>query len=138
MHIHRLQKQTIFYHILDPDCLYHSTSLEDRMYDFGNANLFNDFSNTFFLTMFDVSEEQIQFAFLQLYQTITAKKLSYHHKDYTFDIHCGVYTSHAYISPHDFFMLSQEQFQNTMQHQSLISIKALTYPRVAHIDNKSV
>ncbi|MEG0366702.1 MAG: hypothetical protein RR585_07690 [Coprobacillus sp.] len=91
--------------------------------DIGNAELLNMNSNFFFITMFDVLEDTLVLACLDLYKNLTSHTL-YEHK---INIHTGIYFSNTDIQAYQFFEMSKEQFENTLTHdQSLISVKYLS------------
>ena len=95
--------------------------------DFGNANLYTNQTNMFFIIMFDVTSEQINTAFLNLKKHLIQKNFLYKNHNCQFDIKCGVYFSHTYIHPFEFYKCAQEQFNNTLKHEEImISIKELS------------
>ncbi|MEG0276794.1 MAG: hypothetical protein RR630_07185 [Coprobacillus sp.] len=80
-------------------------------------------TNTFFITMFDIPEETIVIACLNLHKTIH-KKLFYQR---TLHIRTGIYFSHSKIKAYQFYKMSKDQFENTLKHDhSVISVKYIS------------
>lgn len=94
--------------------------------DIGHANLFNNHTNHFFITMFDIDENIIVLSTLQFINNFKQKSLQLHQKKCSFIFKIGLYFSHPYINPYDFYNSCKNQYENTLtDHHSLLSIKPL-------------
>lgn len=91
--------------------------------DFSFANLYCHHTNAFYLVMFDTDQDQLCQSLLNLSKFLKQLKHTYHHRECVFKIQYGVYIAHKYISPFHLFQASQEQYENTVIHDSLISVK---------------
>ena len=102
----------------------HSIEMKIKHYlDFGCANLFNSNANYFFLTMFNVEEVKIQNALLSFIEDINQKYFSRKNKHHYFHMRSGLYFSHPYINPYQFYNCAKEQFYNSTNTNALLSIK---------------
>lgn len=96
--------------------------------DFGCANLFNSNSHYFFLTMFNIDQKEVIDAVVRLRKDIIQLK-SPTDKKIKFQLRCGLYFSHPFIHPYDFFDACKEQFENTiLNEKSFISCKPYLEP----------
>ncbi|MCI9094495.1 MAG: hypothetical protein HFF36_12090 [Coprobacillus sp.] len=101
-------------------------SLENKIkkyLDFGCANLFNSNANYFFLTMFNVKETEVEKALLSFSKDINEKYFDRKNKYHYFRIRSGLYFSHPYIDPYEFYNCAKEQFDNTINNNTILSIK---------------
>lgn len=95
----------------------------NQYFDYGCANLFNSNANYFFLTMFNVEEIKTLDHVLSFIEDINQKHFQYKNKYHYFHIKIGLYFSHPYIDPYLFYDCTKEQFQNTLNNHTFLSVK---------------
>lgn len=123
-----IQYEIINYSFDNYQSLYQITSQAiqsriDHYMNIGHAHLLNDYSNTFFITMFNVNEKSITDSFLDMYKNVINENFLYQKVKTNVDIKCGVYFANSYIRPYELYELSKEQYENTIHHESVISIQ---------------
>ena len=84
--------------------------------DFGWANLYNQNSNHFFLTMFNIDKEHLISALTNVYGEIKDKQFIYQDNQYSYQMKCGVFFSSPEIHPYDFYDCCQHAFLDTLHH----------------------
>lgn len=99
----------------------------EKYFDFDYTGLFNGNSHYFFLTLFDISEEIILQHTLQFIKQMSQKHFSLFNQDTHIQLKVGIYFSHPYIHPYQFYDSCKKQYENTLLHQTtLLSVKSLS------------
>ena len=129
-----IEYQIIPYHIEEYPQLYfyiskHLATKMNEFFDFGDAHLYYERSNFFFLVMFNTNEELIEIAFIQFHSYLKNKTFEYLHHTCSFQIKCGAYVSTINIHPYKLFDLAKEQCQQILSkdktHISVYNLKLL-------------
>lgn len=111
-----------FYHKFSP-------IIEEKIAEklnFGNANLYHDCSQKFFIVMFDTDINDILKAYLNLNQYFHNHPFQYHNHQCLIQMKCGVYFAHPGIHPYQLYMSSKNQFDMVInKEKSLISMNQL-------------
>lgn len=99
--------------------------------DFENATLCHLHHNIFYAVIADCCENDITKAVYHLHQVMSQKTFHYFGKDCTIQIKCGIYFSHIYIDPYEFYRCAKEQYFNTLNDpQTILSVKNSLYDDV--------
>lgn len=91
--------------------------------NFGHANLLCNYTNSFYLIMFDIDVDELVFALLKLSSFLKQQTDTYHQIKCHFNVQYGVYSAHKYIHPYTLYNACKEQYENTIIHQSIMSVK---------------
>lgn len=106
-----------------------SNKIEDLIaehFDFGNANLYHDCSQKFFIVMFDVEADDILKAYLNLNCFFHEHPFEYHHNQCLIQLKCGVSFAHPSIHPYQLYISSKSQFDMIVhKKKSIISMNHL-------------
>lgn len=95
-----------------------------QFFQYDTLNLFYNGQNYFYIVTCDMTNKELEDSFLSLFHTLTKKKVTYHQKEFSLHISCGIYSSYNLkICPVDFFNNARRQFFNTQLHnQTFFSI----------------
>lgn len=80
--------------------------------DYGCANLFSNNANHYFLTMFNVEEDDVITSLIHLIENLKTKEFTYRDYHFQLQLKCGLYFSHPYIDPYQFYHNAKEQYLN--------------------------
>lgn len=110
-------------------------------FDFGEANLYHDNDDTFFIVMFNIQEQDILNAIALFEKVIATKNITLKEHKSHLSFYYGIYFSHPFIHPFDFYHCTQSQYENTLKpHKSLISlmntISDISFGHLTYKDNE--
>ncbi|WP_028042279.1 hypothetical protein [Candidatus Stoquefichus massiliensis] len=97
--------------------------------NFGNANLYHDYSQKFFIVMFNATEDDILKAYLNLNHYFNKHPFEYHHHQCLIQLKCGAYFAQPGIHPYQLYISAKDQFDMIAHKEK--SIISMNYFRLA-------
>ena len=99
--------------------------------DFDNSMLYHLHHNNYYAVIVDRCENDITQDLFNLHQILSHKTFEYLNHQCHIQLKCGIYFSHIYIDPFEFYQCAKEQHNNTLQDpKTILSIKNSLYDDV--------
>lgn len=113
-------KHPHFYHHI-------SDKLIEKLHTFLDYTDFNIFChhNLFYLTLFNVDENQLNQSLCNFHQYLQQHSFQYHNRECHFVLKCGIYHSHNFIDPYQFYQCAYNQYLNLHHPDSFISVQKI-------------
>lgn len=91
----------------------------EKHLQFDKHNFYYDQHNLFFIVMVDIDEDTLLHQLYNIQHSLSKKTFVLRQDVCHIQIKCGIYFSHIYIDPYEFYRCAKEQFYNTLHHSKV-------------------